>query len=691
MEFTQEEKDKAFNNNIKNILDIEYTNINKEKPIIKNMETFIFKPITKIKKLSLYYIEEHPEEMYYYDKRKIIPIDKSLLYKNNEKENKTEITGFFKLKGKYKIEIDFEVGYRLSFETICEENAKEDIKFKNEDLGQEFFKQNLENENMAFISHKTNSMIVKNKETFVFQSKKEYYNIYAILFKLIDLEEISCGSEFYRVKPREDETKFEVEVLFNEKGKYLLEFQLSGILKEEIIFQYYLTCEQDAQQKIEFPKEDLERRIFYTYFPFFKYLSQKSNSFIAKNKEIFVFESKYEIFFKKMPSLIILNEDDYYQSPEVENAVNIKKISNYRYEIETALNKKGKYELEICFHYFEGLNEFNFYLTYYPIIEKDYEVEYIIPIEDIKLSYFNICMKNMDLDDNYLSHKNFTLNSKGKETFIFNLKNFELLDIKLYNPKGEEINTYIWTKKQELSFYKCEINVEFESKGKYDIIFSFDEKNKYNKYNLEYFIKVEEGMVSDLNLSQNAFGLIPINHKDFHFDLKDTNTLCLHFKKNENMKFEISSEKIYYRTDPKILKAEIPNELFYTLGFKEKGNYRINIICEDSGTFRNLIYKINCQNDSEYDYIRYNDYAESSEFQLIEPVFNYLKNGSEVKFKIASSIPEIFIEGERFEPMRKIGENIFESKICILDEKIGIAKKMENTENTYSYLCKFNP
>ena len=75
---------------------------------------------------------------------------------------------------------------------------------------------------------------------------------------------------------------------------------------------------------------------------------------------------------------------------------------------------------------------------------------------------------------------------------------------------------------------------------------------------------------------------------------------------------------------------------------------------------------------------------------MIEPVFDCLKIGNEVKFKIASSLHEIFIKNEKFEPMRKISENIFESQLCIQNEKIVIAKKEENAENTYSHLCQFN-
>ena len=138
--------------------------------------------------------------------------------------------------------IRFISGYVLNYEMICEENSKEDIKFQDEDLGREFFNQNIENENLTYISHKTNSLLVKNKETFIFQAKKEYYKIYIKLLKLSEQKEESYySSECYRVKPREDETKFEVEVLFNDKGKYFLEISLLDILyNDSIYFEYYL-------------------------------------------------------------------------------------------------------------------------------------------------------------------------------------------------------------------------------------------------------------------------------------------------------------------------------------------------------------------------------------------------------------------------------------------------------------------
>ena len=76
LEFTQEEKDKVFVESLKNILGLEYTNINKEKPIIKNMESFIFKPIVKVKELCLSFLEEPKKKSHYYDKVKETLINK---------------------------------------------------------------------------------------------------------------------------------------------------------------------------------------------------------------------------------------------------------------------------------------------------------------------------------------------------------------------------------------------------------------------------------------------------------------------------------------------------------------------------------------------------------------------------------------------------------------------------------------
>ena len=155
-------------------------------------------------------------------------------------------------------------------------------------------------------------------------------------------------------------------------------------------------------------------------------------------------------------------------------------------------------------------------------------------------------MKNLDTPDNYLSHKNLKFNSKNKEKLIFNLKEMELKDIKLLNPNKQEINTYMWTKKEEQSINKYEIDVNFHSKGKYNIIFCLFSCKEYKNFNLEYLITVEEDMILDKSISQNNFGLVPLNHKDFNFVLKNTNTLCLHFKKDDNKKYYYCSQKLIF-------------------------------------------------------------------------------------------------------------------------------------------------
>ena len=292
----------------------------------------------------------------------------------------------------------------------------------------------------------------------------------------------------------------------------------------------------------------------------------------------------------------------------------------------------------------------------------------------------------------------------------------ELSDINLYNPTNQEINTYIWTKKEESfmppstevdiptdhgiitctytkieesSLNTYEIDMSFESEGRYNIVFCLKSKN-YSYINLEYFPIVEKNIKSDLPLSQNDFGLIPLNHNNFNFDLKDINSLCLHFKRDEKKKYKINVSGISLTNyeNTKILTTQIPNELFYTIGFKVKGKYKIKILCEDSGIFRQLIYEVTCEKDSENDFIKYKDFYQSDVFQLIEPVFNFVKIGNKVKFKIASTLPDIYLKNsDYFEPMDKIGENVFEKSVMVKNENIGIAKK---EGNTYTYLCEFN-
>ena len=189
-----------------------------------------------------------------------------------------------------------------------------------------------------------------------------------------------------RVKPREDETKFEIEVLFNYKDKYHLTIILFDLEpKNSLTFNYYLTCEQDSEKINKFPIEDSKRIYFYENFPLFKYIRHRANSFIAKNREIFIIDSTKKITFDNIPQLRNINEENYFQSEIIYDSVNITQISDYKYEIEVAINKKGKYELDIFFTYLENDKSNSVRLNYYPILEKDSEIEYVIPIENIKL------------------------------------------------------------------------------------------------------------------------------------------------------------------------------------------------------------------------------------------------------------------------------------------------------------------
>ena len=708
-EFTQEEREKAFVENLKFILGLEYTNINKENPIVKNREIFIFKPMLKIKIINLKKIEELTN-------KKVEWIHNSLMINNDKIENKTEIIGIFNSKGNYEMNITFENNYVFKYNMTCEEDSNNKFEFKPEEIDRYIFNQTLENENFAYISHKTNSFNVKNKETFIFQGTHKYYKLYISLQSNDNNMAGYKADKYIRVKPREDETKYEIEIFFNKKGKYDLSFTFEDLDNNNTInLKYYLTCEQDSEQFNEFQIEEIQRLNFYNLFPFFKYLSQKSNTFIAMNREIFVFEATKKIEFHSLPFLKLINDKNYLESKEIKNCVNIRKLSDFKYEIEVALNKKGKYELNILFHYCGDYGDTSTSLKYFPIIEHDYNPEFIIPIEKIKLTLFNIYLKVLDLPDNYLSHKNHIFKSNNKEKFTFKLTNMELSDINLYNPTNQEINTYIWTKKEESfilpntkvydptnqgiitciytrteesSLNTYEIDMSFESEGRYNIVFCLE--SKYSYINLEYFPIVEKNIKSDLPLSQNDFGLIPLNHKNFNFDLKDTNTLCLHFKRDEKKKYKINVSRTSLTNDenPKILTTQIPNELFYTIGFKVKGKYKIKILCEDSGIFRQLIYEVTCEKDSENDFLKYKDFYESDVFQLIEPVFNFVKIGNKVKFKIASTLPDIYLENsDYFETMDKIGENVFESSVLVKKENISIAKK---EGNTYTYLCEFN-
>ena len=111
------------------------------------------------------------------------------------------------------------------------------------------FFNSLKKNNFTFLSHKSNSFIVKEKEIFIFQTK-EFMELESNLY--IYYDDIDDYSKIVKnciiIKPYKNENKYEVEVYFIEKGEYKLIFNFSNRELNKIIrLDYYPICQQDSK------------------------------------------------------------------------------------------------------------------------------------------------------------------------------------------------------------------------------------------------------------------------------------------------------------------------------------------------------------------------------------------------------------------------------------------------------------
>ena len=105
--------------------------------------------------------------------------------------------------------------------------------------------------------------------------------------------------------------------------------------------------------------------------------------------------------------------------------------------------------------------------------------------------------------------------------------------------------------------------------------------------------------------------------------------------------------------------------------------------------FNSMIeYYPTCKQDNLNELFFPEFFSNSSEIEIIEPLYDNLKIGDEVKFVVKSNIlDEIVIIGEHPYYVKKNTEELFE-EIIKVGEKCGIAKK--NDKGQCIFLVKYN-
>ena len=191
---------------------------------------------------------------------------------------------------------------------------------------------------------------------------------------------------------------------------------------------------------------------------------------------------------------------------------------------------------------------------------------------------------------------------------------------------------------------------------------------------------------TDINFKKSHFEVNNIENIKIFYDIKNTNdiinlTIEVYFLKDNEY---ISEENCYYITK---------NEKYYEvkLIFNKMGSYKVCLYGKNQymDDYDSMIeYYPTCKQDAPKDLFFPIFYSDSSEIEVINPLYNNLKSGDEVKFIIKSNnLDEIIIIGDKFYYVKKDNKGNFERTIKI-GNRCAIGKK--NSKNQCEYLVKYD-
>ena len=129
--------------------------------------------------------------------------------------------------------------------------------------------------------------------------------------------------------------------------------------------------------------------------------------------------------------------------------------------------------------------------------------------------------------------------------------------------------------------------------------------------------------------------------------------------------------------------------------FNEKGKYKVRIFGNSVRGQKNnndiLEYTVNVVNSAKNKLSFPNTFTGKEEINIIEPIYNNLKSGEKVKFKIKSNLEQIIIVDGQWHYLSKNAEGYFELETTIQSQKgqnVIVAKA--KPPNGCSYLVSYD-
>ena len=232
---------------------------------------------------------------------------------------------------------------------------------------------------------------------------------------------------------------------------------------------------------------------------------------------------------------------------------------------------------------------------------------------------------------------------------------------------------------------------------KYLIYSHFPENEKWQLLNPpitkeEFFNRVQ------IHSSFYFFHFTDINFKNSHFNVNNLETLKLSYDlKNSDDIIELSvdiyslNNNGYEKEDncDYIIKNE--NNFEIKLIFNKMGIYKVCLFGknQDMDSYETMLeYYPTCIKDAENKLRFPKLFSSASDIQIIQPLYDNLKVGEEVKFILKSNnLNEIMIKGDRWHCVKKNKDGYFEETVKI-GAKCGIGKK--NEKGQCVYLVKYN-